>query len=81
MWKALKSLGLLSKKGAISNICLKKDPKIFFDNKTNANDFRKLFCSLAGNLVVKLLLPSNRFGLDAVCNYYRDILGLLPSKS
>ena len=81
MWKALKSLGLFSKKGTISNICLKIDAKIFFDNKTNANDFRKLFCSLAGNLFVKLLLPSNRFGLDEVCNYYRDILGLLPSKS
>ena len=33
LWKALKSLGLPSKKGTISNICLKKDDKIFFDDK------------------------------------------------
>ena len=36
LWKALKSLGLPSKKGTISNICLKKDDKICFDDKTNA---------------------------------------------
>ena len=30
--------------------------------------------------MAKLPPPSNRFGLDTVCNYYQDILGLLPSK-
>ena len=36
-WKALKSLGLPSKKGTTSNICLKKNDKICFDDKANAN--------------------------------------------
>ena len=80
MWKALKSLGLPSKKGTISNICLKKDDKICFDDKTNANTFKEFFCNLASDLVAKLPPPSKRFGLDTVRNYYQDILGLLPSK-
>ena len=79
MWKALKSLGLPSKKGTISNICLKKDNKICFDDKRNANIFKELFCNLASNLVAKLSPPSKRFGLDKVCNYYQDTLGLFPS--
>ena len=80
MWKALKSLGLPSEKGTILNICLTKDDKILFDNKTNANAFREFFCYLASDLVSKLPPPPNRFGLDTVRNYYQDILGLLPSK-
>ena len=80
MWKALKSLGLPSKKGTISNICLKKDDKICFDNKTNANTFKEFFCNLASDLVAKLPPPSKRFGLNTVRSYYQDILDLLPSK-
>ena len=80
LWKALKSLGLPSKKGTISNICLKKDDKICFDDKTNANTFKEFFCSLASDLVAKLPPPSKRFGLDTVRSYYQDMLGLLPSR-
>ena len=80
LWKALKSLGLPSKKGTSSTICPKKDDKICFDDKTNANTFKELFCNLASDLVAKLPLPSKRFGLDTARNYYQDILGLLPSK-
>ena len=79
MWKALKSLGLPSKKG-LSNICLKKDDKICFDDKTNANTFKEFFSNLASDLVAKLPPSSKRFGLDTVRNYYQDVLGLLPSK-
>ena len=62
--KTLKSLGLSSKKGKISNIYLKKDDKICFDDKTNTNAFKEFFSNLASNLVAKLPPPSNRFGLD-----------------
>ena len=41
--KALKSLGLASKKGTISNIFLKNDDKICFDDKTNANALKEFF--------------------------------------
>ena len=80
LWKARKSLGLFFKKGTILNICLKKDDKKCFDDKTNANAFKEFFCNLASDLVAKLPPPSNRFGLDTVRNYYQDILGLLASK-
>ena len=80
MWKALKSLGLTSKKGTILNICLKKDDKICFDDKTNANAFKEFFWNLASDLVAKLPPPSNRFGSDIVHNYYKDILDLVLSK-
>ena len=80
LWKALKSLGLPSKKGTISNICLKKDDNICFDDKTNVNTFKEFSCNLASDLVAKLPPPSKRIELDTVRNYYHDILGLLPSK-
>ena len=80
LWKALTSLGLPSKKGIISNIFLKKDDKICFNDKTNASTFQEFFCNLASDLVAKLPPPSKRFGLHTVFSYYQDILGLLPSK-
>ena len=80
LWKALKSLGLPFKKITISNICLKKDNKICFDDKANANTFKEFFCNLASDLVAKLPPPSKRFGLDTVRSFYPDILGLFPSE-
>ena len=64
LWKALKSLGLPSKKDTISNVCLKKDGKICFADKTNSNTFKEFFCNLASDLVAKLPPPSKRFGLN-----------------
>ena len=40
LWKALKSLGLPPENGTILNICLKKDDKICFDDKTSSNAFK-----------------------------------------
>ena len=64
LWKALKLLGLPTKKGLISNICLKKDDKISFDDKANANTFKEFFCNLANDLVANyflLLIIWNKF--------------------
>ena len=80
LWKALKSLSLPSKKRSISNICLKKDDKISFDDRTNANTFKEFYCNLASDLVAKLPPPSNRFGITSVRKYYQDVLNLLPCK-
>ena len=57
LWKALKSLGLPSKNGTMSNICLKKDDKICFDDKADANTFKEFFCKLTSDLVAKLPPP------------------------
>ena len=68
LWKALKSLGLPSKKGSISNICLKKDDKISFNDKTNANTFKEFRCNLGSDLVARLPPPSNKLGISLVRN-------------
>ena len=68
LWKGLKSLGLPSKKGLMSNICLKKDDKTSFDDRTNANTFKELFCNLASDLIPKLSPPSNEFGASSLRN-------------
>ena len=80
LWKFLKSLGLSCEKGSISNICLKKDDKSSFDDKTNANTFKEFFCNLASDLVAKLPPPSNDFGISSVGNYYQNMLDMLPNK-
>ena len=80
LWKALKSLGLPSKKGSISKICLQKNDKISFDDKTNSNTFKEFYCNLANDLLTKLPPPSNNFGITSVRKYYQHILDLLPSR-
>ena len=80
LWKALKSLGLPSKKSSSFNICLAKDNKIHFDDKTNSNTFKEFYCNLASDLVNKLPPPSRKFGMNSVHNYYQHILDLLPNK-
>ena len=61
LWKALKYLGLPSKKGSnMANVCLKKDDKINFDAKTNANSFKDFYCNLASDLLHKLPPPSKK---------------------
>ena len=47
LWKALKSLGLPSKKRSISNICLKKDDKISFDDKNKCKYFQGILLQLS----------------------------------
>ena len=52
----------------MSNICLKKDDKTSFDDRTNANTFKELFCNLASDLIPKLSPPSNEFGASSLRN-------------
>ena len=61
LWEALKTLILPSKKLSISKICLKKDCKVRFDDKTNANTFKQFYCILANDLVAKFPPLSNKF--------------------
>ena len=52
--KALKSLGLPSKKVTISNICLKKDGKLCFVHKANANAYKELL-PLISKIIEKVI--------------------------
>ena len=74
LWKSLKTLGLASIKSSLTNICLKtKDNVTNFDDKENANIFEKFLCTLSQDLLADLHLPSLRFGLHSVPQYYDKI--------
>ena len=71
--KSLKSLGLPSKKGTTSNICLEKDGNLSFDPKINAGIFKDFYSNLASDLVKNLPDPPNKFGKESVKKYYNNM--------
>ena len=68
LWKALKNLGLPSKKSPSTNICLSKDNTTIFTDKENTNIFKKFYSTLADNLVKNLPPASSIFGLSWCVN-------------
>ena len=70
LWKALKSLGLPSKKTASTNICLKDKTEVTFDSSSISEIFKSFYSTLASNLVKQLPSPKNRFDLKSVEKYY-----------
>ena len=73
LWKSLKSLGLPSKKGTPSKICLEKEGKVSFDPKTNVEILKDFYSNLATDLVNKLPRPTNKFGMNSVKEYYKSL--------
>ena len=70
LWKALKSLGLPSKKTASTNICLRDKTEVTFDSSSISEIFKSFYSTLASNLVKQLPPPKNRFDLKSVEKYY-----------
>ena len=66
LWKALKSLGLPSKKTASTNICLKDKTEVTFDSSSNL--VKQII--LSSNLVKQLPPLKNRFDLKSIEKYY-----------
>ena len=73
LWKSLKSLGLPCKKATRSSICLENNGTLSFDSKTNAEIFKDFYSNLAGDLLKKLPSPTNKFGIEAVKKYYKNM--------
>ena len=73
LWKSLKSLGLPSKKNTPSSICLENNGTLSFDSKTNAEIFKDFYSNLADDLLKKLPSPTNKFGIEAVKKYYKNM--------
>ena len=69
-------MGLPSKKGSLTKICLEKDSITNFDDKKNANIFRNFYNSLADDLLNNLPPAPMRFGLPSVHQYYGKTLKL-----
>ena len=69
-------------KSLLRNICLKKNDDIAnFDDKKNANNFKKFFfCTLADNLLADFSPSSLRFDLKSIRQYYEKILKYRNSK-
>ena len=63
-------------KSLLRNICLKKNDDIAnFDDKKNANNFKKFFfCTLADNLLADFSPSSLIFDLNSNRQYYEKIL-------
>ena len=76
--KKLKTLASI--KIPLTNICLKTKDVTNFDDKIKANIFKKIFCTLADNLLANLHPPFFRFGLHLVRQYYEKILMYPNSK-
>ena len=74
IWKTLNSLGLPSKKGSESNICLKKGGEIHFDPKINAGIFKDFYSNLARDLVKELPSGKSKYNMDYVKEYYDDTI-------
>ena len=69
LWKALKSMGLTSKAASVSNICLKVDKEIVFNNTKNCSIFKNFI----SNPAQKLSTSPNVFTESTVASYYENI--------
>ena len=76
LWQTLKTMGLPSKKGSLTKICLEKDSITDFDDKKNPNIFRNFYNSLAHDLLNNLPPAPMRFDLPSVHQYYEKTLKL-----
>ena len=66
-------MGLPSKKGNNSKVCLKNNGNISFDPIENANIFKNFYENLASELVEKLPEPTDKFGKNKVKEYYKNL--------
>ena len=72
LWKTLRSMGLPSKAVTASNICLKDENQIVFNDIKNCSIFKSYFSSLAQNLVSTLPLSPNIFTESKIASYYNN---------
>ena len=71
LWKTLKTLGLPSKKGSVTNICLEEDNVTHFeDNKNKTKCFQIIYSSFTNHLVKNLPPPPMKFDALSVEKYY-----------
>ena len=73
LWKTLKSLGMNTKNGNQSKICLKENGVTQFEPKKNANVFKTFYSELAGNLVKMLPKPPLKFDTFKTMMFYKKL--------
>ena len=73
LWKTLKQLGQPEKRLPCTDVCLKVED-LKFDPFTISELFKKFYSNLANDLVRKLPAASKKFDIEAVKDYYNDML-------
>ena len=66
-------MGLTSKAASASNICLKVQKEVVFNDTKNCSIFKNFFSNLAQNVVSKLSTSPNVFAESKVASYYENI--------
>ena len=73
LWKTLKSLGFLNKVSIATINALNNDKVVQYDPKSISKAFQSCFVNLAETLLQKLPPPPNKYGIDSVNKFYRDL--------
>jgi len=74
LWKNLKNLGLPNKKcSTATSFVLEKDASLCFESKANAEIFKTFFSNVASELLKKFPSPPNKFSMQTVSDYYKNI--------
>ena len=73
LWKTLNPLGMLSKKGSDSSVCLEKNDNILFDPKIKAGILKEFYSNLASDPVKQLPIATSKYDMNYVRDYYNNI--------
>ena len=73
LWKTLKALGLPSKVSIATINALKDDKVVKYDPKSISKVFQTFFTNMAKTLLQKLPPPPNKYGIDSVKNFYKNL--------
>ena len=74
LWKAPKSIVLLSKTSVSRTTALKVKNTTIFETKSILGIFKNYYSTLAGNLLKKLPTLPNKYTFNSVIQYYRDFI-------
>ena len=73
LWKTLKALGLPNKVSIALINALKDGKVVKYDPKSILKVFQVFFTNMAKTLLQKLPLPPNKYGINSVKNFYKNL--------
>ena len=73
LWKTLKALGLPNKVSIATINALKDDKVVKYDPKSISKVFQTFFTNMAKTLLQKLPPPPNKYGIDSVKTFYKNL--------
>ena len=73
LWKTLKSLGLSKKFSVVQTNAIEDNKRLKYDLKSVAQIFAKIYSNLAESLLKNLPNSPNKFGIDSVHQYYKNM--------